>query len=50
VENPDGSARTPLWTKETRITKDQYQTVQDTSKRESYGTIVSLAAKEGTDF
>src|SRR4029077_10897692 len=23
VENPDGSARTPLWTKETRFTKDQ---------------------------
>jgi hypothetical protein len=50
LENPDGSARTPLWTKETRITKDQYEIVQDTSKRESYGTIVSLAAKEGTEF
>jgi len=50
VENPDGSARTPLWTRETRITKDQYEIVHDTSKRESYGTIVSLSAKEGTEF
>src|SRR5215470_5695601 len=50
LENPDGSARTPLWTEETRITIDQYEIVQDTSKRESYGTIVSLAAKEGTEF
>ena len=50
VENPDGSARTPLWTTETRITRDQYEIVRDTSKRENYGTIVSLAAKEGTEF
>ncbi|MBM2802216.1 MAG: hypothetical protein HW419_109 [Deltaproteobacteria bacterium] len=50
VENSDGSARTPLWTKETKITKDQYTVVQDTSKRENYGTLVSLAAKEGTEF
>ena len=50
VENLDGSARTPLWTRKTRITKDQYEIVHDTSKRESYGTIVSLSAKEGTEF
>jgi pimeloyl-ACP methyl ester carboxylesterase len=50
VENRDGTARTPLWTKETCITKDQYEIVQDTSKRETYGTIVSLAAKENTEF
>lgn len=50
VENPDGSARTPLWTKETKITKDQYTVVHDTSKRENDGTLVSLAAKEGTEF
>ena len=50
VENPDGSARTPLWAKETKITKDQYTVVKDTSKRENYGTLVSLAAKEGTEF
>jgi pimeloyl-ACP methyl ester carboxylesterase len=50
VENGDGAARTPLWTKETHITKDQYEIVQDVSKRQSYGTIVSLSAKEGTEF
>ena len=50
VENSDGSARTPLWTKDTRITPDQYTVVQDRSKREEYGTLVSLAAKEDTEF
>ena len=50
VEYDDGSARTPLWSKETRITKDQYTIVQDTSKREDYGTLVSLSAKEGSEF
>jgi hypothetical protein len=50
VENPDGTARTPLWTKETRITKGQYTIVRDTSKRQEYGTLISLAAKEGTEF
>ncbi|MEA2659112.1 MAG: hypothetical protein QOF64_1708 [Candidatus Binatota bacterium] len=50
VENADGSARTPLWTRESRITPDQYSIVRDPSKREDYGTLVSLAAKEGTEF
>ena len=50
VENPDGTARTPLWTKATRITRDQYEIVQDASKRESYGTLLSLSAREGTEF
>jgi hypothetical protein len=50
VENGDGSARTPLWTKETQISKDQYTLVQDTSKRQNYGTIISLSAKPGTEF
>lgn len=50
VENGDGSARTPLWTKETQITPDQYTVVQDRSKRENYGTLISLAAKEGSEF
>jgi hypothetical protein len=50
VENSDGSARTPLWSKETKITKDQYSFIQDTSKRAEYGTLVSLTAKEGTEF
>src|SRR5262245_2104552 len=50
VEAPDGSARTPLWSKETRITPDQYTIVKDQSKREDYGTLISLAAKPGTEF
>jgi pimeloyl-ACP methyl ester carboxylesterase len=50
VEKPDGTARTPLWTTKTQITKDQYEIVHDTSKRESYGTLVSLSAKPGTEF
>ena len=50
VEYDDGTARSPLWSKETRITKDQYTIVQNTSKRKDYGTLVSLSAKEGTEF
>ena len=50
VENDDGTARTPLWTKEMRIAPDQYTIVQDISKREDYGTLISLSAKEGTEF
>ena len=50
VDNSDGSARTPLWTRETRITRDQYTIVQDGSKRKEYGTLISLAAKEGSEF
>ena len=49
--DPDGGpARTPLWTKDTRITQDQYTVVQDTSKREDYGTLISLSANEGSEF
>ena len=44
VEIGDGSARTPLWTKETQITPDQYEIIHDQSKRKSYGTLVSLSA------
>src|SRR5262245_36116871 len=33
VESNDGSARTPLWTKESQITPDQYTIVKDLSKR-----------------
>ncbi len=50
VEYDDHSARTPLWCRETRISKDQYTLVQDISKRADYGTLVSLSAKEGTEF
>lgn len=50
VESNGGPARTPLWSKESRITPDQYTIVKDLSKREDYGTLISLAAKEGTEF
>jgi hypothetical protein len=50
VEYDDGSARTPLWSKDTRIGKDQYTIVQDTSKRAEYGTLISLSAKAGSEF
>lgn len=50
VENRDGTARTPLWNKETYITRDQYEIVEDASKRENYGTLISLCAKPGTEF
>ena len=50
VENTDSSARTPLWSKETQITPDQYTIVRDSSKRRNYGTLISLAAKENTEF
>ena len=48
--NPDGTARTPLWSKESKITPDQYRIVKDQSKRKLYGTFISLEAKEGTEF
>lgn len=50
VQYDDGSARTPLWSKECRITPDQYTIVEDTSKRAEYGTLTSLSAKEGSEF
>jgi hypothetical protein len=50
VLDADGTARTPLWSRETRIAPDQYTIVQDTSKRAEYGTLISLAAKPGTEF
>ena len=50
VQYDDGSARTPLWSTECRITPDQYTIVQDTSKRAEYGTLISLSAKEGSEF
>jgi hypothetical protein len=50
VENDGGMARTPLWTKEMKIAQDQYTIIRDTSKRDHYGTLISLAAKQGTEF
>ncbi|MFO8060673.1 MAG: hypothetical protein R6U70_08470 [Bacillota bacterium] len=51
--NADGTARTPLWTRETRITADQYELVRDRSdikRREKWGTLFFLRAREGTEF
>lgn len=50
VESGDGIARTPLWTRDGEIDRDQYTIVEDTSKRKYYGTLVSLSAKDGTEF
>jgi len=50
IEYDDGTARTPLWSEETRIGNDQYTIIKDTSKRADYGTLVSLSAKEGSEF
>ncbi|MFO8059062.1 MAG: hypothetical protein R6U70_00170, partial [Bacillota bacterium] len=49
----DGTARTPLWTRETVITPDQYEMVTDRSdpiKRRKWGTLFFLNAKKGTEF
>lgn len=46
----DGTGRTPLWTRETRITPDQYEVARDDSRRTSYGAVMSLVAREGTEF
>lgn len=51
--NGDGTARTPLWTRDSEITPDQYEIVEDRSDRrkfEKWGTLFFLKAKEGTDF
>jgi hypothetical protein len=50
VVDADGTARTPLWSRDTRIGRDQYTIVQDTSKRREYGTLISLSAKTGSEF
>ncbi len=50
VLNADGTARTPLWTKDGKITPDQYEVSRDTSIRNKYGTVISLVAKAGTEF
>jgi len=48
--NPDGSVRIPIWKKDEVITKEQYEVVEDRSKRERYGTLITAKAKEGTAF
>ena len=49
--DPDGTTgRTPLWTRETQITPDQYVVARDEARRSSYGSVISLVAREGTEF
>jgi len=47
--HPDGSVRTPIWTIDTLITRDQYEVVEDKSFPK-YGTMILACAKEGTEF
>ena len=46
---PDGSVRTPLWTRETVTPRDHYEVVEDKSFPK-YGTMILACAKEGTEF
>lgn len=48
--NPDGTVRTPLWKRGERIGPDQYDVVQDDSKRARYGLRTVAMAKPGTTF
>ncbi len=48
--NADGTLRTPIWKTGELITKDQYEVVEDRSKRERYGTLIVAKAKPGTIF
>jgi hypothetical protein len=50
---PDGTVRTPLWTRETLITDDQYEVVEDREHPGRYarwGTLILACANEGTEF
>ena len=46
----DGSVRTPIWVRDERITRDQYDVVEDRTKRPRYGTRRLAKAKPGTLF
>lgn len=51
--NPDGTVRTPHWSRKSRITPDQYELIQDRSDpviRRKRGTVFLAKAKEGTEF
>jgi hypothetical protein len=47
---PDGSVRTPIWQRGEYVTRDQYDVVEDTSKRMKYGTRRLARAKPGSRF
>jgi hypothetical protein len=48
--NSDGTVRTPIWQRGEHVTPDQYELVEDTSKRMKYGIRRSARAKPGTRF
>jgi hypothetical protein len=47
---PDGSARTPIWQRGEYVTPDQYDLVEDASKRMKYGVRRLARAKPGSRF
>jgi hypothetical protein len=47
---PDGTARTPIWRRGEYVTPDQYELVEDNSKRMKYGTRRLARAKPGSRF
>jgi hypothetical protein len=47
---PDGSARTPIWQRGEYVTRDQYELVEDASKRMKYGIRRLARAKPGSRF
>jgi hypothetical protein len=47
---PDGTARAPIWRRGEYVTPDQYDLVEDTSKRMKYGTRRLARARPGSRF
>ncbi|HLH98771.1 MAG TPA: hypothetical protein VKW08_26980 [Xanthobacteraceae bacterium] len=47
---PDGSVRTPIWQRGEYVTRDQYDLIEDASKRMKYGVRHLARAKPGTRF
>ena len=48
--NADGSVRTPIWLSGEYVGRDQYEIVEDRSKRIKYGTRRLARARPGTRF
>jgi hypothetical protein len=48
--HPDGSARTPIWQRGEYVTRDQYDLIEDDSKRMKYGVRRLARAKPGSRF
>ena len=46
----DGSVRTPIWLKGSKITRDQYEIREDDSLGIKYGKLTLACAKEGTEM